>query len=314
MKAFLIFGKLDGSLKEVPENTLAADEVKIRVSYVGICGSDLHYYFDGANGAFVVEEPLIPGHELSGVIVEDPSGEFKPGTNITLHPATYGVSEKGIEDKPYLWPKGAYLGSASTHPHTQGAMAAALAEPLGVAIHAINVADGVSGKKILVSGSGPIGLCVVAAAKILGATSITATDILSSALKRAEALGATESLQIGKDQLPENAFDVVFECSAAPVALSSAFNSVRRAGVVVQVGMLGAGPQPIAIAPLISKEIQLRGTFRFNDEINDAVTMLAENEWIKSIITHVIPLSDAVSAFNIAKDSEKSGKVLVKIN
>jgi L-idonate 5-dehydrogenase len=191
---------------------------------------------------------------------------------------------------------------------------AALAEPLGVAIHAINVADGVSGKKILVSGSGPIGLCVVAAAKILGATSITATDILSSALKRAEALGATESLQIGKDQLPENAFDVVFECSAAPVALSSAFNSVRRAGVVVQVGMLGAGPQPIAIAPLISKEIQLRGTFRFNDEINDAVTMLAENEWIKSIITHVIPLSDAVSAFNIAKDSEKSGKVLVKIN
>jgi len=335
MKAFLIYGKLDGSLKEVPENTLAAEEVKIRVSYVGICGSDLHYYFDGANGAFVVEEPLIPGHELSGVIVEDPSGEFKPGTNVTLHPATYGVSEKGIEDRPHLWPKGAYLGSASTHPHTQGGMAdyivakksmvrvlpeslslelAALAEPLGVAIHAINVADGVSGKKILVSGSGPIGLCVVAAAKILGATSITATDILSSALKRAEALGATASLQIGKDQLPENAFDVVFECSAAPVALSSAFNSVRRAGVVVQVGMLGAGPQPIAIAPLISKEIQLRGTFRFNDEINDAVTMLAENEWIKSIITHVIPLSDAVSAFNIAKDSEKSGKVLVQIN
>jgi L-idonate 5-dehydrogenase len=335
MKAFLIYGKLDGSLKEVPENRLAADEVKIRVSYVGICGSDLHYYFDGANGAFVVEEPLIPGHELSGVIVEDPSGEFKPGTNVTLHPATHGVTEKGIEDKPYLWPKGAYLGSASTHPHTQGAMAeyfvakksmvrvlpeslslelATLAEPLGVAIHAINVADGVRGKKILVSGSGPIGLCVVAAAKILGATSITATDILSSALKRAEALGATTLLQIGKDQLPENVIDVVFECSAAPVALSSAFNSVRRAGVVVQVGMLGAGPQPIAIAPLISKEIQLRGSFRFNDEITDAVTMLVENEWIKSIITHVIPLSDAVSAFNIAKDSEKSGKVLVKIN
>jgi L-idonate 5-dehydrogenase len=335
MKAFLIYGKLDGSLIEVPETTLSTDEVKIRVSYVGICGSDLHYYFDGANGAFVVEEPLIPGHELSGLIVEDPSGEFKPGTNVTLHPATHGVTEKGIEDKPYLWPKGAYLGSASTHPHTQGAMAeyfvakksmvrvlpeslslelAALAEPLGVAIHAINVADGVRGKKILVSGSGPIGLCVVAAAKILGATSITATDILSSALKRAEALGATTSLQIGKDQLPENVFDVVFECSAAPVALSSAFNSVRRAGVVVQVGMLGAGPQPIAIAPLISKEIQLRGSFRFNDEITDAVTMLAENEWIKSIITHVIPLSDAVSAFNIAKDSEKSGKVLVKIN
>ncbi|MEI8215151.1 MAG: L-idonate 5-dehydrogenase, partial [Actinomycetota bacterium] len=81
-----------------------------------------------------------------------------------------------------------------------------------------------------------------------------------------------------------------------------------------QVGMLSAGPQPIAIAPLISKEIQLRGTFRFNDEISDAVTMLAENEWIKSIITHVMPLSEATAAFEIARDSEKSGKVLVQIN
>jgi len=335
MKAFVINGKLDGALIEVPNSKLSADEVRIKISYVGICGSDLHYYFDGANGAFVVEEPLIPGHELSGVVDEDPTGEYAQGTNVTLHPATYGVIERRIEAKPYLWPKGAYLGSASTHPHTQGAMSeyfvakksmvrvlpknlslelATLAEPLGVAIHAINIADGVKGKRILVSGSGPIGLCVVAAAKILGATSITATDILGSALKRAEAVGATTTIQIGKDQLPENEFDVVFECSAAPAAISSAFQSVRRAGVVVQVGMLSAGPQPIAIAPLISKEIQLRGTFRFNDEISDAVTMLAENEWIKSIITHVMPLSEAAAAFEIAKDSEKSGKVLVQIN
>ncbi len=335
MKAFVINGKLDGALIEVPERTLSSDEVKVKISYVGICGSDLHYYFDGANGAFVVEEPLIPGHELSGVIEEDPSGEYAPGTKVTLHPATYGIKEIGIEDKPYLWPKGAYLGSASTHPHTQGAMSeyfvarksmirvlpqklslelAALAEPLGVAIHAINVGDGVQGKRILVSGSGPIGLCVIAAAKILGAASITATDILPSALKRAEAVGATTTLQIGKDELPENAFDIVFECSAAAMAISSAFQMVRRAGVVVQVGMLSAGPQPIAIAPLISKEIQLRGSFRFNDEISDAVTMLTENDWIKAIITHVLPLSDAITAFEIAKDSEKSGKVLVKIN
>ena len=335
MKAFVINGKLDGEIASLPNPALKPDEVRVKVAYVGICGSDLHYYFNGANGAFVVEEPLIPGHELSGVIDEDPSGEFALGTRVTLHPATFGQSEKGIEGKPHLWPHGAYLGSASTHPHTQGAMSeffiakrsmirvlpdnlslemAALAEPLGVAIHAVNVADGVKGKDVLVSGSGPIGLCVVAAAKIMGAASITATDILPAALLQARDVGATHTIQIGQDQVVDNSYDIVFECSAASVALSSALQSVRRAGIVVQVGMFAAGPQPIAIAPLVSKEISLRGTFRFNDEVTDAVKMLADNPWIESIITHTFPLDEAVKAFEIAKDGTNSGKVLVKIN
>ena len=335
MKAFVINGKLDGELATLPDQPLKADEVRIKVAYVGICGSDLHYYFNGANGAFVVEEPLIPGHELSGVIDEDPSGEFPVGTRVTLHPATFGQSERGLEGKPHLWPHGAYLGSASTHPHTQGAMSeffiakrsmirilpeslslemAALAEPLGVAIHAVNIADGVKGKDVLVSGSGPIGLCVVAAAKIMGAASITSTDILPAALLQAREVGATHTIQIGQDVVADNSYDVVFECSAAPIALSSALQSVRRAGVVVQVGMFAAGPQSIAIAPLVAKEISLRGTFRFNDEIIDAVKMLNENPWIESIITHKFPLADAVKAFEVAKDGRNSGKVLVKIN
>ena len=335
MKAFSINGKLDGALIELPDPIPNEDEVRIKISFVGICGSDLHYYFEGANGAFVVKQPLIPGHELSGTIDLDPSGELAVGTRVTLHPATFGESEKGIEDKRHLWPKGAYLGSASTWPHTQGAMSdyfiakksmirvlpenlelniAALAEPMGVALHAINVGGGVQGKDILVSGSGPIGLLVVAAAKIMGATSVTATDILSGALSRAAQVGATTTLQIGAAEIPENSFDIVFECSAAPVAISSAFQAVRRAGIVVQVGMLGAGPQPIAIAPLIAKEIQLRGTFRFNDEITDAVALLAQNPWIASVITHEFAAIDALEAFSVAKNSEISGKVLVRMN
>ncbi|CAB5239480.1 unannotated protein [freshwater metagenome] len=335
MRAFVINGKLDGSLIEIADPQPNADQVRIKIAYVGICGSDLHYYFDGANGAFVVKEPFIPGHELSGTIDLDPSGQYSPGTRVTLHPATFGDSARGIENQPHLWPQGKYLGSASTWPHTQGAMSqyfiaarsmirelpetldlrnAALAEPLGVAIHAINVAEGVQGKRILVSGSGPIGLLVIAAAKILGADSITATDILGSALLRAKNAGATSTIQIGKEEIPENEFDVVFECSAAPVAVSSALVSVRRAGIVVQVGMLGAGPQPIAIAPLVAKEVQLRGSFRFNDEITDAIEMLNENGWIASVITHEFAKEDVLQAFDVAKDSEQSGKVLVKMN
>lgn len=333
MKAFLIRGKLDAGLEEIATPEPAADEVRIRVAFVGVCGSDLHYYYEGVNGAFVVKEPLIPGHELSGTIDLDPSGEYAVGTAVTVHPATFGKSEPGIEEQPHLWPGGGYLGSASTWPHTQGGMSeflimkrssvrvlpaglslrtAALAEPLGVSLHAVNVAGGVRGKKVLVSGSGPIGILTVAAAKVAGASEIVATDLLPAPLTRAKKLGATGTLQIGKDAISENYFDVVFECSGAAPAISGALVAVRRAGVVVQVGMLGAGTHAIAIAPLVAKEIQLRGTFRFKNEVDEAVKVLSENEWIAETVTHVFPIAQADEAFAVAKDSENSGKVLVE--
>ena len=82
----------------------------------------------------------------------------------------------------------------------------------------------------------------------------------------------------------------------------------------MQVGMLGAGGHEIAIAPLVSKEIQLRGTFRFKDEIDAAITMLGENPWIAPTITHTYPLEKAAEAFAMAKNSEESGKVLIELN
>ena len=106
--------------EEVPEPQ--AGQVRIKVAFVGVCGSDLHYYFEGANGAFVVREPLIPGHELSGTVDADPSGELQPGTRVAIHPARFGTRLSEISDRPHLWPRGSYLGSASTNPHTQGAM------------------------------------------------------------------------------------------------------------------------------------------------------------------------------------------------
>ena len=333
MKALYINSKLDLQLieKEIPQPS--AGEVRVKISHIGICGSDLHYFYEGANGAFVVKEPLMPGHELSGTIDEDPSGEFAPGTLITIHPATFGNSEPGIEDSPHLWPGGAYLGSASTWPHTQGGAAeyaifrkdmvrvlpaglalrdAALAEPLAVALHAINIAGGVKGKKVFISGSGPIGLMVIAASKILGASEIIASDLLQGPLSRAVSLGATGTITIGSDLLPENYFDIVFECSGVARAISGALTAIRRAGVLVQVGMLGAGNHEIAIAPLVAKEVQLRGTFRFKDEIDQAVQLLSENSWISAAITHTFTAEEAVAAFAMAKNSEESGKVLIE--
>ena len=191
---------------------------------------------------------------------------------------------------------------------------AALSEPLGVALHAINVAGGVENKKILVSGSGPIGLMVIAAAKVLGAKTITATDVLTNALTRAKALGANSVINVAQEQIPQNSFDLIFECSAAAPALTSALASVKRAGTVIQLGMMGAEGQNVGLAPLVAKEITWKGSFRFNGEVDQAIEMLASNIWIGEAISHTFQFDEVVEAFEVAKDSSKSGKVLVQVS
>ncbi|KAE8765505.1 L-idonate 5-dehydrogenase [Georgenia thermotolerans] len=334
MKALTIHGKTDIREEEVPTPEPGEGQVRLRMAYAGICGSDLHYYFEGANGEYVVREPLVPGHEVSGTVDLDPSGELAPGTPVTVHPATFGTPEDGIEDRRHLWPGGSYLGSASTWPHTQGGMSeyllvgkdmvrvlpaglplrrAALAEPLAVALHAINVAGGVEGKRVLVSGSGPIGLLAAAAALAKGATEVVATDVLAGPLERARALGVHGTVQVGIEEIPALAFDVVLECSGVPAAISPALVGARRAGIVVQVGMVPNEARPVNLAPLVSKELQLRGTFRFNDEIDEAVELLDANPSFERVITHDLPAGQAVEAFAAARDSAASGKVVVSL-
>ena len=243
MRAIVINGKLDLAEAEVPTPEPGEGQVRLRMAFGGICGSDLHYYNEGANGEYVVREPLVPGHEVSGTVDLDPSGELAPGTPVTVHPARFGTPEPGVEDRRHLWPGGSYLGSASTWPHTQGGMSeylvvekdmvrvlpgtlplrrAALAEPLAVALHAIVVAGGVVGKRVLVSGSGPIGLLAAAAALAKGAAEVVATDVLTGPLERARALGVHGTVQVGVEEIPAAAFDVVLECSGVPAAISPA--------------------------------------------------------------------------------------------
>ncbi|WP_342594311.1 L-idonate 5-dehydrogenase [Salinicola lusitanus] len=334
MKALVIHGKQDLRSQEWETPQPRQDEVRVRIAWGGICGSDLHYYHEGANGAFVVREPLIPGHELSGTVDLDPSGELAPGTPVTFHPATFGECRPGLEGQPHLWPNGGYLGSASTTPHTQGGMSeylvmkremirllpaglplrrAALAEPLAVALHGINVAGGVEGKRVLVCGAGPIGLLVAAAALAKGAREVTATDLHEGPLERARALGVHHTLRAGEQTPEPESFDVALECSGAPASIDTAIRAVRRAGVIAQIGMMGAGPQPLELALLISKEIQLRGCFRFNDEVDDAIALLASDARFDQVITHEMQADDAVEAFTIAKDAQASGKVLIRL-
>ncbi|GAB3634328.1 L-idonate 5-dehydrogenase [Microbacterium shaanxiense] len=334
MKALAIHGKEDIRWEDREVPTPGDGEVRLRVNYVGICGSDLHYYFHGANGEYTIREPLTPGHELSGVVDLDPSGRLAPGTPVTVHPARYGAPVPGLEEHPHLRPGGDYFGSAAADPHRQGGAAellivedhmvrvlpaalplerAALAEPLAVAIHAVRLAGDIRGARVLVIGAGPIGLLVVAAAVHAGAAVVGASDVRPEPLERAQSLGASEFALVGRDTIDSESYDVVFECSGVGAALTQAVSAARRAGCIVQVGMLPNAAIGVNLAPLLAKELTIRGAFRFSSEIDDAVALLAESAALDPVISHVLPASDAVTAFELARDSSASAKVLLAL-
>lgn len=334
MKALAIHGKEDIRWEDRPVPEPGDGEVRLRVKYVGICGSDLHYYFHGVNGEYAIREPLTPGHELSAVVDLDPSGRLAEGTPVTVHPARYGPSVPGLEDRPHLRPGGDYFGSAATDPHRQGGAAeyllveehmvrvlpeglplerAALAEPLAVALHAVGLAGDLTGKRVLVIGVGPIGLLVVAAAVHAGAVVVGVSDVRPEPLERAAALGATELVLVGSDTIADESYDVVFECSGVPVSLTQSVRAARRAGTIVQVGMLPGAEIGVNLAPMLAKELTLRGAFRFSTEIDDAVALLAESDALDAVVSHVIDASRAVEAFTVARDSSASAKVLLHL-
>src|SRR3954452_19643533 len=122
MRAIVIHGKRDLRTDERPAPEPGAGDVLLRMAYGGICGSDLHYYNEGANGENAVREPLVPGHEVSGTVALDPSGELAPGAPVTVNPATFGTAQPGIEGRRHLWPRGSYPGRAATRPNCLGGM------------------------------------------------------------------------------------------------------------------------------------------------------------------------------------------------
>ncbi len=122
-----------------------------------------------------------------------------------------------------------------------------------------------------------------------------------------------ETFLVGTDAIENESFDVVFECSGVGVALTQAVRAARRAGTVVQVGMLPDAELGVNLAPMLAKELTLRGAFRFSTEIDDAIAMLASTDALDTVVSHVVPAADAVSAFAVARDSSASAKVLLAL-
>src|SRR3954452_19679476 len=247
MLACRIHAKEDLRVETADTPTIGPGEVLLRLGAGGICGSDLHYYFEGRNGSFVVREPLIPGHEASGVVAGIGAGvtRVKPGDNVAVSPShACGRCDYCREGREQLCTNMKFLGSASLYPHVQGMFQEyfvegerqcypvtgdislgelAFAEPLAVGLHAVNRGGDLLGKSVLVTGAGTIGCLTVIAARLAGATSVTVSDVLDRPLAKAREVGADRTLRADRDAeaLSTPQFDVCYEVSGSFAALKS---------------------------------------------------------------------------------------------
>jgi L-idonate 5-dehydrogenase len=342
MKAIVCHAPRDLRLDPVLHHLPGPGELAVRVAYGGICGSDLHYFQHGGFGTVRLQEPMALGHEVSGVI--DAVGQgvagFRIGQRIAISPSRpcgqcrfcqLGQQNHCLDMRFY--------GSAMRFPHVQGAFCeqlvigavqahaigdqlplalAALAEPLSVGLHAIARAGGVMGKQVLVTGCGPIGSLLIGALRRAGAARIVAADIADLPLDCARKMGADDIVHLGRDPQGlapwaqgKGQFDAMFEASGSALALLGGLDMVAPRGVIVAIGL--GGDVSLPMNKLVTKELELRGTFRFHQEFASAVRFLDQGLIDpRPVISHRLPLDDALDAFNLACDKSQAMKVLIE--
>lgn len=341
MDALVIHAAGDLRVEDVPTPAVGPGQLRIRVRFGGICGSDLHYYQHGGFGTVRVKEPMVLGHEVAGIVDEcgPGTGGFAPGDRVAISPSRpcglCRYCQQGLQNHCLEMH---YYGSAMRTPHVQGAFRreivaeawqahqlapavsdreGAMAEPLAVALHAVQRAGPLLGKSVLVTGCGPIGALVVIAARRAGAAHIVVTDMGDFPLRSALKVGADEVVNVADEPqalaafgADKGRFDVLFECSGSDKALRGAFDALRPRGIVVQVGLGGEMQLPVNV--IVAKEFDLRGTFRFHEEFATAVELLNKGLVdVTPLISATLPYRDAGRAFALAADRTQAMKVLL---
>jgi L-idonate 5-dehydrogenase len=344
MEALVIHAPGDLRVEAIDTAPLGAGQLQVRVRCGGICGSDLHYYQHGGFGTIRIREPMVLGHEVSGVIEAvgaDVTG-FVAGERVAISPSNpCGVCkfcQQGLQNHCLDM---RYYGSAMRMPHVQGAFRqqivvethqahkladgvsdgeGAMAEPLSVALHAVQRAGPLLGKRVLVTGCGPIGALAIIAARRAGAAHIVATDVGAHTLGKAMKVGADEVVNVAEtpDGLArftadKGSFDVLFEASGNARALVGAFDALRPRGIVVQVGL--GGDMTLPINTIVAKEFDLRGAFRFHEEFALAVELLNKGLVdVKPLISATLSYRDPARAFALAADRSQAMKVILSFD
>lgn len=331
----------DLRLDEQDAGEIGPGQVLVKVGMGGICGSDLHYFHNGGFGTVRIKEPMVLGHEVAGTVVAVAPGveSVRIGDKVAVNPSRpCGACKFCLEGLPNQCLDMRFYGSAMRTPHVQGAFRnmllceatqcvkvadhvplrlAALAEPFSVGLHGVSRAGPLLGKRVLVSGCGPIGVLAIAAARAHGAAEITATDVVDEPLSIARAMGADQTINVAQDKTwvsrhsaDKGTFDVMLECSGNERALRDGLEVMRPRGVVVQLGL--GGDVSIPQNMVVSKELSICGSFRFHAEFALAVRLINEGRVdLSPVVTHTFPMLKAREAFELASDRKQAMKVLI---
>ncbi len=338
MRAVVLHGPGDLRIEERAVSGPGPGEALVEVGVGGICGSDLHYYRHGGFGSVRLREPMVLGHEVAGRIVSIGDGIpwLSEGQQVAISPSRPCRSCRlCVGGQPNQCLNMRFYGSAMPFPHIQGAFRqfmmvgaaqcadasglsfgeAAMAEPLAVCLRAVGSAGSLLGKAVIVTGCGPIGAITVICARRAGAETVIATDLSDFALRTATAVGADRTINVGVDAGELGAYaegrgrcDVAFECSGSESALLTAIDCLRPGGSLVQLGL--GGDMAVPMMAVTTKELRMRGSFRFHEEFFTAVALMRRGLVdLKPLITATLPLERAADAFELATDRSRSMKV-----
>lgn len=345
--AVVLHGVNDVRLQEVAPPRPAAGQVLLAMDTVSICGTDVSFLTKGHVGDYVINKPMIMGHEPSGVVVELGEGvqNLCVGDRVAVEPGVpCGTCERCLAGNYNLCPRSV---CCATPPH-DGAMRrlyahaanfchrlpagvsleeGALMEPLSVCVHACRRAGVSPGDRVLICGAGPIGLMSVMVARAMGATEFVATDIYDDRLELARKLGVQHVLNVSGEKSAEQLTDSVIrllggrradrtiECSGAELSLQLSILATRSCGVVSMVG-LGADRATVPLVDAALREVDLHGCRSYPGCYPAAIALVASGRVnLQPLITHRFPLKKALQALETVRLRRGGAvKVLVKCN
>ena len=316
-------------------------EVQVRVGAVGICGSDVHSYSEGAVGDTPCVYPMVLGHEPAGTVVKTGPGVtgWSPGDRAALEPAIYCyhcefcrsgrhnvcanirfLSNPGI---PGFFREFVNLPAVNLLPipPSLSLELATLAEPLAVAAHSMKFADVKPGETVAVYGAGPIGLLTLACLKVAGAGRIWAIEPVAHRREMARHMGADAALDPAEIDTSRQILadtggrgvDCAIDCAAKEHTTNWAIQAARNGGRVVLTGIHSAALVPFEVSPMRRKELAILNVRRSNDEAHAALELLVERaSWFAPLVTHRVPLERIADAFRLVENySDGVGKLVV---
>ena len=335
MQALVLEKKGELSLRNFAlPDALGPKDVRIKTHTVGICGSDVHYYTHGKIGHFVVQEPMILGHEASGIVIEAGSEvtNMKPGDRVCMEPGipdfTSRASKLGnynVDPAVKFWATPPIHGcltpevihpAAFTYklPDTVSFAEGAMVEPFAIGMQAALHARIQPGDIAVVTGAGPIGMMVALAALAGGCAKVIVADLAQPKLDIIGAYDGIETVNIRNRPAAEAVAeategwgaDVVFECSGAAPAILGVDKLARPGGAVVLVGM-PVEPVPVDIVGLQAKELRIETVFRYANVYDRAIALIASGKVdLKPLISDTLPFADSIAAFDRAVEARET--------